>query len=197
MIYLIRGRRAIYWKGTRLQCDLARRNPPKETCGDGSPPARLKVENLHYELSEDEVTELFERIGPVVSARIEYDRSGRSEGVAYVTYTSMSHAREAIQKFSGANAKGMISGTRRVDIGQPITVTLHTEAPRPRVENRPRGEGRRGFGRGGPRGRGTRGRSSRPAATQEDLDKELDDFMIGPPPAARGNGLPAEEMALD
>lgn len=35
-----------------------------------------------------------------------YDRAGRSEGIAYVTYDSASDAKRAIREFDGANAKG-------------------------------------------------------------------------------------------
>ena len=92
-------------------------------------------------------------------------------------------------------------------VGQPITLSLDA-TERPRRESRSDGpsrgsdfgRGRRGVGRGF--GRGGRGpppqqqrSSNRPSATQEDLDKELDDFMSGPPPSAE-NGV-GEEMALD
>lgn len=42
-----------------------------------------------------------------------YDRAGRSEGVAFVTYDRLSDARTAISEFDGANAKG-----------QPIRLTI-------------------------------------------------------------------------
>ena len=112
---------------------------------------------------------------------------GRSDGVAFVTYTSLDDAKEAIREYNGANAAG-----------QPITVALDTETPRRAIGsgNRPRG---RGFTRGPSRmASGARmgsGRGElRPRPTQEDLDKELDDFMSAPPPGGNGNG---EEMAVD
>ena len=137
---------------------------------------------------------------------MKYDKAGRSDGVAFVTYTSIEDANEAIRKYNGANAAG-----------QPITVTLDVETPRrpasspvvrgPRVGG---GGGSRGFTRGSRFGGGARmdtGRGGRgggggdrnprqPRRTQEDLDKELDDFMSGPPPAAE-NGTGSEEMAVD
>lgn len=42
-----------------------------------------------------------------------YDRAGRSEGVAFVTYDRLNDARTAISEFDGANAKG-----------QPIRLTV-------------------------------------------------------------------------
>ena len=128
-----------------------------------------------------------------------------------MTYTSISDANEAIRKFNGANAAGTILWNV-VTPGQPITVTLDAEVPARRSgpmdsrsrgprgpRNGPRGGGRLEGGRGGPRG-GNReeARGRQTSRSQEDLDKELDDFMNGPPPGENGNGtIPDEEMALD
>lgn len=91
--------------------------------------AKLRVENLHYELLEPEVRvcantttsllpanrsqELFSRIGPVLTVQLLYDRHDRTTGTAFVTYHSVSDARAAVRDFDGANA-----------YGQPIRVTL-------------------------------------------------------------------------
>ena len=53
--------------------------------------------------------------------KLRYDRAGRSEGVAFVSYHRLRDANEAIREFDGANAKG-----------QPIRLTL---LPPPRREN--------------------------------------------------------------
>ena len=39
---------------------------------------------------------------------LRYDRAGRSEGTAYVTYQRQADAEEAIRQFDGANANGQI-----------------------------------------------------------------------------------------
>ncbi|GIK00281.1 hypothetical protein Aspvir_004301 [Aspergillus viridinutans] len=75
--------------------------------------AKIRVENLHYDITESDLEDLFTRIGPVSNLSLVYDRAGRSEGVAYVTYNRASDARTAISEFDGANAKG-----------QPIRLTL-------------------------------------------------------------------------
>ncbi|KTW27733.1 hypothetical protein T552_02173 [Pneumocystis carinii B80] len=74
---------------------------------------RVKVENLHYELTEDDLNGLFKRIGPVAKLNIKYDRSGRSTGIAFVNFERIEDAHNAINQFNGANAAG-----------QPITLTL-------------------------------------------------------------------------
>jgi THO complex subunit 4 len=57
--------------------------------------------------------DLFTRIGPISRVSMKYDRAGRSEGVAFVTYNHVEDARRAIREFDGANAKG-----------QPIRITF-------------------------------------------------------------------------
>ncbi|KAI1133682.1 hypothetical protein F5Y10DRAFT_3454 [Nemania abortiva] len=80
---------------------------------------KIKVENLHYDLSESDLEGLFSKIGPVVRLELLYDRAGRSEGLAFVTYESRDDALDAIREFNGANAKG-----------QPIRMTIVASAPR-------------------------------------------------------------------
>ncbi|KAG9246681.1 hypothetical protein BJ878DRAFT_496146 [Calycina marina] len=67
---------------------------------------RLRVENLHYDLTEEDLDDLFNQIGPVLKTALTYDRAGRSEGVAYVTYETARDAQRAIKEYDGANAKG-------------------------------------------------------------------------------------------
>ena len=67
----------------------------------------------------DRFQDLFERIAPVTDLVMKYDRAGRSEGTAFVTYAYVADARTAIREFDGANAKG-----------QPIRLTLLPLGPR-------------------------------------------------------------------
>ncbi|KAK7924484.1 hypothetical protein PG985_006538 [Apiospora marii] len=80
---------------------------------------KVKVDNLHYELTQEDLEGLFGKIGHVLKVELLYDRAGRSEGTAYVTYNRSDDAREAIREFDGANAKG-----------QPIRLSIMPSAPR-------------------------------------------------------------------
>lgn len=97
--------------------------------------SKIRVENLHYDITETDLEvcsylmlpyvhranndskDLFTRIGPVSNLSLVYDRAGRSEGVAYVTYTRLSDAKTAISEFDGANAKGQPIRLRIVPSG--------------------------------------------------------------------------------
>lgn len=93
-----------------------RRNSPGHSDNRGT---KVKVDNLHYELNEDDLDGLFSNIGPVSKVELLYDRAGRSEGTAYVTYEETKDAKQAVREFDGANAKG-----------QPIRLTIMPSAPR-------------------------------------------------------------------
>ncbi|CAG7940136.1 unnamed protein product [Penicillium olsonii] len=67
---------------------------------------KVRVENLHYDITEADLDDLFGRIGPVSDLTMSYDRSGRSEGVAYITYARLRDAHTSVQEYDGANAKG-------------------------------------------------------------------------------------------
>jgi len=96
-----------------------RASPERNTDLESS---KLKIENVHYDLTEEDLDDLFNRIGPVEKLVLTYDRAGRSNGIAFVTYERAIHAKQAIREFDGANANG-----------QPIRLSLvsnHTAKPR-------------------------------------------------------------------
>lgn len=56
--------------------DYDRRYQPQRE-GRDDRATRLKVSNIHYDLAEDEVRDLFERIAPVSRFNMRFDRAGR------------------------------------------------------------------------------------------------------------------------
>ncbi|KAL2022817.1 hypothetical protein VTK56DRAFT_4633 [Thermocarpiscus australiensis] len=102
--------------GGRRSAPRRRHSPDPSSDPRGS---KLRVDNIHYELTEEDLEGLFMRIGPVLKLEMKYDRAGRSEGTAFVTYESHRDALQAIKEFDGANAAG-----------QPIRLTLLPSGPR-------------------------------------------------------------------
>ena len=68
---------------------------------------KLHVGNLPYGLSNQELEELFERVGVVKSVNIVVDRdTGRSRGFAFVEMESAESAVSAIDALNGADVGG-------------------------------------------------------------------------------------------
>ncbi|KAK6359918.1 hypothetical protein TWF696_001045 [Orbilia brochopaga] len=111
--------------------------------------SKVRVENLHYDLGEADLKDVFSRVGDIRRVDIVYDKAGRSEGIAHVLYSNPDEAMLAVDQFDGANAKG-----------QPIRVKI---APL-------QGGGRRG---GGPPA-ANEGRSlfERVAGTPQDVETD-------------------------
>ncbi|KZT53105.1 hypothetical protein CALCODRAFT_62553 [Calocera cornea HHB12733] len=77
---------------------------PAASASTGS--TRLLVSNLHYEVTEQDLR-LFSSAGALAkSPSIVFDRSGRSTGVAHITFTRHQDALRAKQRFEGQPAKG-------------------------------------------------------------------------------------------
>ena len=68
---------------------------------------KLYVGNLSYQMTNDQLSELFGQVGTVVSANIINDKySGRSKGFGFVEMSSDAEADAAIEKFNGQEVDG-------------------------------------------------------------------------------------------
>lgn len=68
---------------------------------------KLYVGNLGYEVTGDQLTELFSQAGKVTSATVITDRySGRSKGFGFVEMSSDEEAKKAIEMFNGKDFQG-------------------------------------------------------------------------------------------
>jgi len=102
---------------------------------------KIYAGNLSYDVTEDELQEVFEAFGPVDSVAIIMDKySGRSKGFGFVEMSSDADAKSAIEELNGTELQGR---------------TMTVNEARPRTEHR-RDRDRRG-GRGGGRGGGRSG----------------------------------------
>lgn len=98
----------------------------------------IYVGNLLFDVTEDELKELFAPFGQVTEVRLIMDKfSGKSKGFGFIEMPSKDEAQKAIDGLNGKDIKG-----------RAMTVN---EA-KPKVDRGGRG-GRGGFGGGGGRGR--------------------------------------------
>lgn len=67
---------------------------------------KLYIYNLDFNVTNEDVKELFETIGPLVSHRVHYDRAGRSECTAEVVYADRGQAVLAQKRYHGIELDG-------------------------------------------------------------------------------------------
>ncbi|HPI67322.1 MAG TPA: RNA-binding protein [bacterium] len=68
---------------------------------------KLFVGSLKWEVTDDQLKELFSQVGTVVSAQVVSDKfSGRSKGFGFVEMSSEEEAKAAIEKFNGYDFQG-------------------------------------------------------------------------------------------
>jgi RNA recognition motif-containing protein len=99
----------------------------------------IYVGNLLFDVTEDELKELFAPFGQVTEVRLIMDKfSGKTKGFGFIEMPSKEEAQKAIEGLNGKDVRG-----------RAMTVN---EA-KPKVDRGDRG-GRGGYGGGGGRGRG-------------------------------------------
>ncbi|KAI0631082.1 RNA-binding domain-containing protein [Trametes polyzona] len=177
---------------------------------------RIIVSNLHYEVTPRDLTQIFGQIGTLVrEPQIRYDRSGRSTGVAVITFETPAEATRAKRQFDGILAKNQPmeitydtspppapKGARR---SASVPSLLHRIEKPPLIERLSRGdtkpqqnaakEGGVGPVRTKARGGAAAARGGRKAQakpkTAEELDKELESFMHDDAPVQSRPAKPA------
>lgn len=164
------------------------------------------VSNLDKDVNQEDVYDIFSRVGSVRTATVNYDQSGTSLGTAEVTFNTSKDAETAVREYDGAEVDGRVMNVKLIGsfVRAPQIVkkqtasapqtTSTTTSSRGRGGRRQRditntGKGRggatssRGTGSRGGRGgslrgrRGGRGRGRGGAKpTAESLDAELDAY---------------------
>jgi len=137
---------------------------------------RLSVRNLDYAVNDKDMRELFNEFGGLKRAEVHYDRDGRSQGTAELTFTTKRSALGAKKQYNGVPLDGRAMEIEI--IGDKFVPQLIKQAIRDRNTFQKRGNfnNRRGnFNRNNNNKGGKREEKKQPTA--EELDKELDNYL--------------------
>ncbi|KNE65412.1 hypothetical protein AMAG_19462 [Allomyces macrogynus ATCC 38327] len=159
--------------------------------------AKISVTNLDRGVTEDDLRELFKRIGRVKSVQLYYDKNGRSQGTAHIHYQAKADAAKAIAQYNNVTLDGrpmqiefvvapnelerqVAAVTRTVAAAAPARAATLSSSSAPKES-----EGSRRRGRRGGRGRDARASGAdRPERAERaapksagDLDQDLEAYM--------------------
>ncbi|CAO3693823.1 hypothetical protein G6F70_001695 [Rhizopus microsporus] len=152
-----------YNRPRRTNAPPTRSNIPPRS----SAPSRsnsLVVSNLHYNVTEKDLYDLFGQIGKLKRAFLHIGPNGKSAGIADVVFVNANDAERARVTYNNVQLDG-----------RPMRITTASiissvSAP---SNSRPRGNNTRRPTRGGGSGR----RENRPKPSQQDLDADMDSYM--------------------
>jgi len=178
--------------------------------------SKIIVSNLPSDVAEQQIKEYFSKtIGPVKKVLLNYNKNGRSVGVATIIFSQAQSAAEAAKKLDSVKVDGkpmrieVILGAKYAPTpAAPKSLGDRIQAPKGKKENnKPKaaaapkpvnaaagGAGAKAAGRGGRKGRA----AGRPKPkTVEELDAEMSEYFDpnAVAPAANTNGAAAPAAA--
>ena len=73
----------------------------------GNSSNKVLVSNLHHDVTNQELEQIFQLIAPIRRAEVNFDFTGRSKGTAEVVFTNPSDAQRASREYNGQMCKGL------------------------------------------------------------------------------------------
>ncbi|KAI8137747.1 hypothetical protein BJV82DRAFT_633870 [Fennellomyces sp. T-0311] len=138
----------------------------------------LVVTNLHYNVTENDLYELFGQMGQLKRAFLHLGPSGGSAGVADIVFSNPHDAERALASYNNVELDGR---PMRISFAsQPVIAQQYSSGggPTRRPMRNSNSQGSRS-GRGG-RGGNRRRQDTRPRPSEADLDADMDSYMATP-----------------
>ncbi|KAI9475907.1 MAG: hypothetical protein EXX96DRAFT_609791 [Benjaminiella poitrasii] len=132
----------------------------------------LVVANLHFNVTEKDLYDLFGQIGPVKRAFLHIGPNGKSAGIADVVFQSSQDAERAKNTYNNVELDGRPMRITNASIVSTVNNSISTT----RNDRRNNNNNNSSRPRGGNNPRRRR-RETRPKLSQEDLDADMDSYM--------------------
>jgi RNA recognition motif. (a.k.a. RRM, RBD, or RNP domain) len=110
---------------------ISKRTPPRQS-PTALPEPKILIGNLHHEVNNSDIYDLFSNAGPVARALVVYDRSGNHTGRGEVTFERYEHAVEAVKRYNGVPLDN-----------RPLEIVLSGDSAPVRLTRTGRGPGKR------------------------------------------------------
>jgi RNA recognition motif. (a.k.a. RRM, RBD, or RNP domain) len=111
---------------------ISKRSPRRHS-PTAVPEPKILIGNLHHEVNNTDIYDLFSNVGPLARALIVYDRAGNHTGRGEVTFERYEHALEAVKRYNGVPLDN-----------RPLEITLSEDSAPVRLTTRSgRSAGRR------------------------------------------------------
>lgn len=85
-----------------------RQGSPRRGNGVNSDAGKILVNNLHFNVSEGDLTELFSQVGQVRVASLNFNSRGESNGTGVVVFARQADALAAMKKYNGVTLDGLL-----------------------------------------------------------------------------------------
>lgn len=104
---------------------------------------KVVVSNLDAQVSENDVKEIFQKIGRVVKTMLNFDSNGRSRGTGEIVFASRNLAIKAVEEYNRAEVDGrpmylkLVGGTpKKASVKKPVVKKKSTKKKKPQVQNK-------------------------------------------------------------
>ncbi|KAI8386953.1 hypothetical protein BD560DRAFT_383335 [Blakeslea trispora] len=137
----------------------------------------LVVANLHFNVTEKDLYDLFGQVGPLKRAFLHIGPNGKSAGIADVVFQSSQDAERARNTYNNVELDGR---PMRITVASLVSAVANP-APSSRRNGPVRGGNNNNNNNNNNRNSGgnRRSRNSRPKPSEEQLDADMDSYMGG------------------